>query len=325
MNKKLTKEEFIEKAKKIHGDKYDYSKVELTGNNKTKVCIICPEHGEFWQKQNAHLCGQGCQKCYGNKKLTKEEFIEKAKQIHGEKYDYSKVEYKNNHTKVCIICPEHGEFWQLPSSHLQGHACQKCSLKKLSKINSLGLENFIKKAKKVHGDKYDYSKVNYINNKTKVCIICPEHGEFWQKPNDHLNGCGCQICSLYENIQENKLFELLVKKFSILVERQKKFKWLKHINLLKLDFYLPDYNIAIEYQGEQHFEKYRFENDCKQLTERKKRDLKKIELCEKNGVKLFHFSFSKKIKNDNKYYLITDFEELIKKINEYISKKQSNQ
>ena len=111
---------FIEKAKAVHGDKYDYSKVEYV-KAKEKVCIICQEHGEFWQTPNNHLRGEGCPFCYGSKKLTTEEFISKAKQIHGNKYDYSNVNYVNKYTKVCIICPEHGEFWQKPSNHLKGN------------------------------------------------------------------------------------------------------------------------------------------------------------------------------------------------------------
>ena len=172
MTKKMTNSEFIAKARKIHNEKYDYSKVEYI-NNRTKVCIICPIHGEFWQTPNAHLNGQDCPKCKGKIKLTLEKFIEKAKKVHGDKYDYSKVEYINNHTKVCIICPIHGEFWQTPQHHLKGVGCPKCygNFRKTT-------EQFIEEARKVHGDKYDYSKVEYVNATTKVRIICPKHGEF---------------------------------------------------------------------------------------------------------------------------------------------------
>ena len=189
-----TTEQFISEAKSVHGDKYDYSKVEYKNNN-TKICIICPEHGEFWQNPATHLKGCGCAKCSGLEKITTEEFIEKAKAIHGDKYDYSKVEYVNAKTKVCIICPEHGEFWKLPYVHLKGQGCTLCSNRKLGDKKRITLEEFITKAKEVHGDRYDYSKVNYINTHTKVCIICPEHGEFWQEPKVHINQrCGCPYC-----------------------------------------------------------------------------------------------------------------------------------
>ena len=193
MSKKLTNEEVIERFKEIHGDKYDYSKVEYI-NSQTKVCIICPEHGEFWQTPEKHMNGQGCKLCSRPIRDTNS-FIKRAKEIHGDRYDYSKVEYINTHKKVCIICPEHGEFWQTPANHMFKKGCPKCVGK--NRTN----DEWITLAKEVHGEKYDYSKVNYVNNKTKVCIICHEkdelgneHGEFWQQINSHLSGCGCPKC-----------------------------------------------------------------------------------------------------------------------------------
>ena len=207
--KKLTREKFIEKAKQVHGDKYDYSKVEYI-NSQTKVCIICKKHGEFWQKPNSHLLGYGCNKCAIEKRSklatkTTDSFIERAKKVHGDKYDYSKVEYKGKDMNVCIICPKHGEFWQTPHNHLIGAGCPKCKNEYISKKYSDTTETFIEKARKVHGDKYDYSKVNYINSQTKVCIICPEHGEFWQRPNNHLNGWGCSKCSNEKTHEKQRL------------------------------------------------------------------------------------------------------------------------
>lgn len=187
---KLTKDEFIEKARKVHGDKYDYSKVEYK-NSREKVCIICPEHGEFYQNSAGHLTGYGCPKC-GNTRLTVEEFIKRSKKVHGDKYDYSKVEYKNSSTKVCIICKEegHGEFFQIPNDHLRGIGCPRCGGK--AKLTTV---EFIKRAKEIHGNRYDYSKVEYKNSTTKICIICPKHGEFFQAPRDHLQSKGCFSCA----------------------------------------------------------------------------------------------------------------------------------
>ena len=203
--RKLSKEEFIEKARKVHGDKYDYSKVEYV-NSATKVCIICPIHGEFWQVPSSHLQGFGCSKCgyrivwEKRGRITTDEFIEKAKQIHGDKYDYTKTEYKGAHTKLCIICPIHGEFWQMPYVHLKGNGCDKCGDITIGDKLRMGKEKFIEKARKVHGDKYDYSKVEYKNNETKVCIICKNCGtEFWMTPKSHLFGCNCRNCNKYRN------------------------------------------------------------------------------------------------------------------------------
>ena len=135
----MKSEDFIKKARAVHGDKYDYSKVEYV-NNRTKVCIICPIHGEFWQTPICHLKGNICPKCSKNKKPTTEEFIQKAKEVYGEKYDYSKVEYINNSTKVCIICPEHGEFLQSSTKHFMGQGCPKCNESKLERKIALLLE-----------------------------------------------------------------------------------------------------------------------------------------------------------------------------------------
>ena len=302
--RKLTTEEWIKKAKMVHGNKYDYSKVEYI-NNLTKVCIICPEHGEFWMSPSAHVDGkQGCKFCSG-KQLTKEMFIEKAKKIHGDRYSYSKVNYVNNRTKICIICPEHGEFWQKPSNHLLGQNCPKCTNE-----YSPTTEEWIEKAKEIHGDKYDYSKAKYINAATKLCIICPKHGEFWIFPNNHLKGNGCPHCK--KSKLENILAFYLIKN-DITFTFNKKFDWLKNKKLLSLDFYLPDYNIGIECQGEQHLIEGRNFTNTLQF----KNDLLKNKLCKENGVKLLYFgdtqiediNCNKEIYNSSNYFI--NREELI--------------
>ena len=250
---KLTKEQFILRARQVHGWKYDYSKVDYK-NSSTKVCIICSKHGEFWQCPNLHLQGGGCKYCsHQSFPSTKEIFTERAMKVHDNKYDYSKVEYKNNKTPVCIICPKHGEFYMRPDNHLNNHGCKECKNENTHIRCNKGVEEFIEEAKKIHGDKYDYSKVEYVNNKTKVCIICPEHGEFWQTPIAHINKkCNCQQCS-ETNLEED--VRILLKNSKIRFEyRKKDFNWLKNERNLELDFYLPDYNIGIECQGGQHFE-----------------------------------------------------------------------
>ena len=277
--KKQTQEDFIAKAKKVHGDKYDYSKV-VYKNSTTKVCIVCPEHGEFWQVPSSHLRGVGCPFC-GHKSLTDEEFIVEARKIHGDKYDYSKIGLKDKSGRRCIICPEHGEFWQKRTDHIERcRGCLECSGCKKSTT-----EEFIEKARKIHGNKYDYSKVVYESAHKKVCIICPEHGEFWQEPDNHLRwGCKkCRVSSLEKTIRE------FLNGLGVFFEEQKTFDWLKYKKEMKLDFYLPDRNIAIECQGEQHFENYRFEKDDSRLRLRQSRDKKKAELCEANGVQIIYF------------------------------------
>lgn len=127
-----------------------------------------------------------------SKKLTTEEFIRRAKEAHGDKYDYSKSKYIVSEKPLTIICPIHGEFSQRADCHLQGHNCPKCSYEN----SKLGNELFVERAKNVHGDKYDYSDVVYKRGDEKVCIICPKHGKFFQRPEFHLRGQGCPKCGI---------------------------------------------------------------------------------------------------------------------------------
>jgi hypothetical protein len=186
-NRKISIEDFKIKCKEKHGDKYDYSKINYI-NCDTKIKIGCKKHGEFEQIARYHLKGAGCSKCAGTAKSNTKEFIEKATIIHGDKYDYSKVNYINNKTKVIIICKLHGEFQQRPNNILLGQECIKCGYVNSANKNRKTLEEFIEKSTKIHGDLYDYSKIDYINSKTKVIIICKLHGEFQQIPSDHYNG-----------------------------------------------------------------------------------------------------------------------------------------
>ena len=198
VGRNLTQDEIIIKLNKIHNNKYDYSKI-IYKNQFEKVIIICPEHGEFKQNINTHLQEIGCPKCVGKNK-NDDEIIEQFKKIHGNKYDYSKVHYTGPKNKLIIICPEHGEFKQLYNNHLK-YDCPKCCGK--YKTN----ESIIKEFRKIHGDKYDYSKVNYISASKKIIIICPDHGEFLQVPNSHLSGSGCRKCWGNYNMTTNEFIE----------------------------------------------------------------------------------------------------------------------
>jgi hypothetical protein len=189
MSKRLTTEEFIERSNKIHENTYNYTNVNYVGA-RTKVEIICPIHGSFFQMPVSHLSGTGCQKCAGNILSNKEEFIKKSNKKHYFKYDYTRVSYITNKIKVEILCKEHGSFYQTPNKHLQGKGCPVCGGTAKSSTG-----NFIERANMVHNFKYDYSRVNYINTETKVEIICPIHGSFYQTPHSHLVGKGCDKCS----------------------------------------------------------------------------------------------------------------------------------
>ena len=282
--KQLTKEEFITRARNVHGNKYDYSKVEYV-NATTKACVICPIHGEFWMTPINHIYQQkqGCPKCSG-RGLNTEEIIERFHEVHGNEYDYSKVVYNKMHEKVPIICSKHGEFLQTPSKHIKGQGCPKCGIEERARKKTKTTEQFIEEARKIHGDKYDYSKAVYTHAFKKVCIICPTHGEFFQRAFDHLHEHGCPKCS--QSALEREINVFLTENNIDFVE-QKRFKWL---NKQSLDFYLPKYNIAIECQGGQHFKPLEYFGGEKEFNIIKERDNRKRKLCQDHGIKILYYS-----------------------------------
>lgn len=194
MSKKVTTEDFIRRGREVHGDKYDYSKAVYESAT-SNITIICPIHGEFQQRPANHYIGRGCRECGGNKPLTVEKFIERAKEKHGNKYDYSKVNFSGVENKITIICPEHGEFIQRVMVHLKGFNCPRCGRESVAEKLSHSLDRFLEEAELAHGKKYDYSQVKYVNAHKKVKIICPAHGVFEQRPVNHVRGIGCSKCS----------------------------------------------------------------------------------------------------------------------------------
>lgn len=277
-----TTEEFVAKVSEMFGNKYDYSKVNYIDAN-TKVCIICPKHGEFWKLPNHHLRGQGCPKCSQEhlwdkrEKVTTKGFVQKAKEIHHDKYDYSQIKYVNSDTKIKIICKEHGAFYQLPYAHLNGQGCPICGKLKLRKEFQLTKEQFIEKARQMHWGKYDYSKVNYINYKTKVEIICPKHGSFWQTPSCHFKCNGYPTCKGEKStsIQEKEVCNYIKSITKNVINENDR----QVIKPFELDIYLPFENIAFEYDGLYWHQSNKTGKDY---------HLNKTKLCEENRIKLFH-------------------------------------
>lgn len=309
MSRKKTKNEILNDFKKRHGEKYDYSlieSIEYTGVNQ-KLPIICHEkndsgneHGVFYQSYGKHFTmGHGCPKCAKNGILyTKEDIEKKIKKIFGEEciIDENSI-YKNAHTPMTFICKKHGPFVTKPYYLLQLHGCPICGNEKVSRALAFTQEEFLKKAKECHKNKYDYSKVNYINVETKVIIICKKHGEFLQTPHNHLNGAGCPKC------KRSRLEKELVSFFSdncIKFEEQKQWNWL---GKRKVDFYLPDYNIVVECQGLQHYVKSNFGSTKKSAESMfsyiKNSDNFKKEKCEENGIKVVYFTHCKEAEKNN--------------------------
>ena len=299
-------ESLIEKYQSIHNSKYTYEKTQYIDAN-TKICVTCPEHGDFYILPFNHLNGQGCPKCKG-RNLTQEEIIENFKKIHGDKYDYSKVEYKKSKEKVCITCPIHGDFYQTPQKHLSGQGCPKCSVSEREQNKPMSSSFFIKRSNEQHGNFYTYENISFKNLHEKVEIICPIHGSFKQIAQDHINGHGCPKCNMSRLEEE---VSLLLKENNITFEEQKTFDWLKYKSKLRLDFYLPDYDIAIECQGRQHFEAIDIFGGNRFFQVTIERDKKKRELCQKNNIILLYYS-NEKI--DFPYYVYTDKMELLQEI-----------
>jgi hypothetical protein len=209
MPAKKTTKEFISEAQKIFGAKYDYSKV-VYKNSSDKVIIICPKHGEFLKAPQKHLTGQGCRVCSGYIKLDQKSFESRAKETHGDKYNYTKSVVKEKNDKVVIICKLHGEFRQLPGNHISGQGCPECGKLSRGASQRYSLKQFLFSVKRVHGNKYDYSKVKYFNSQTKIEVICPTHGSFMMKANSHANGQGCSVCG---RIEANKNIALTYSEF----------------------------------------------------------------------------------------------------------------
>jgi len=212
MPAKKTLEQFIDEAIIIHGGKYDYSKVNYKGSI-DKVTIVCKIHGDFLISPQKHLIGQGCKICNGYTSFDQQSFLESANNVHGSLYDYSKTIIISKKSKVKIICKTHGEFEQLPSSHIKGHGCSKCAQIARTQSQRYTTKEFIESVTKIHNSKYDYGKVVYINSQTKVEIICPIHGSFQMKPNSHYNGQGCPKCG---RISANKNIAL---DYSVFLDR----------------------------------------------------------------------------------------------------------
>ena len=293
MARKLTTEIFTEKSIVIHGNTYDYSLVDYI-NSKSNVVIICRIHGEFAQRPQEHWNGSGCPKCgllkISNKNSSNTtEFVEKSIVIHENTYDYSLVNYINARNKVVIICPIHGEFAQQPTHHLNGHGCEKCGNIKKGESKIANLPGFKVRGVEVHGNRYDYSLVIYTKNHNKIKIKCNRCGcIFLQTPGNHLQGIGCPKCNFSKG--EKKIAEFLADN-KIKFASQYRFKK-SVVSVYPYDFYLPELNIIIEYQGEQHysFNKH-FHRTQFNFIKRIHTDLTKKIYCRENGIEFIEIKY----------------------------------
>jgi len=293
--KRSNKSKLIDKFDKLYGDKYKYD-ISNYKNNESKLRVTCNIHGDFYKSSISLLKGVGCVKCDGD------EYISKCSLIYGDKYDYSKSIYIDSLTKILVVCKDHGDFYVAPTHHLhQNRGCKKCKFEYFSKKYTHNTEKFINDAIKINGDFYDYSKVNYINNKTKVEIICPKHGSFFQRPHEHKMYYGCAECTITRG---EKKISIILKKLGIEYEYQKTFVECIYTNKLQFDFYLPDHNTCIEFDGIQHFEAVEYFGGEDNFKIRKERDIIKDKYCDNNNIYLLRIPYYvNNIENEIKSFL----------------------
>lgn len=284
---------FIDKARAIHGNRYCYDKTNCEISSK-KVTIICKIHGEYLQSAQKHLSGQNCPVCSPAwTKYDTETFISKAVEKHGDIYDYRKSVYVDAKTKIEIICKDHGSFWQIPKSHfLNGYGCKKCASIRVASGQTLSNDQFLEKTKelRIDFDNFDFSKTDYKSAKKKVIITCKKHGDFNVSPDHFLRkGVYCPSCSASKGEKKVKDF---LETLGVEFETEKAFNKCKKEKALRFDFYISDYNLLIEYQGEQHYQPVFIFGGEDSFKKTQLRDQIKRDFCQKNGIDLLEIKYN---------------------------------
>jgi hypothetical protein len=243
----LTTEDWKAAAIKAHGDKYDYSQAQYRGYG-CQIAIVCPNHGVFHQRENNHRNGNGCPKCgvQSRREIRShgfDSFVAAANALHNYRYDYPDQTILNSRTKARILCPVHGAFEQMVYKHLAGNGCAKCGYEANGAKSQIGVSEFLRRAKEVHGDTYEYVS-NYYGMHKNVRIRCPLHGEFSQTPSNHIGGAGCPSCVGRISKGETELGDF-VESLGFTVSRNDTSVMGKY----EIDIYVPDKRIGIEYNG----------------------------------------------------------------------------
>lgn len=302
--KKQTQEEFLNKMELVNPN------IQILSNytsDKGKVKCLCKICNHEWEDSATHLKqGRGCGNCkrIQKRKENAKEFFLNSEKIHNNKYDYSKFQYVDSYTKGIIICPIHGEFEQIPNSHVKGRGCPLCAGNNYKRDT----EEFIYRARKIHKNKYNYNKVEYKTCKDKVLITCNKCNQnFLQTPDHHLQGEGCPYCNLKS---QSELYNKLKQSFpseQILFEVGSNIvPWLQK---QRFDIYLPKYNIAIEYNGEQHYIAKEYFGGVIGFNATQDRDQTKREKCKENNCILFEMRYD---------YSEDDYNNLVKNIHNII-------
>lgn len=269
MAHRIDQQKFEENANNKHNHKYIYKQYTNLSHN-TKISITCPIHGEFIQLVNSHLNGRGCPKCSKNILKTTSQFIIDSQSIHGMKYNYSKTKYINAATKIQIICPEHGEFWQKANNHLTGRGCPFCYKQVID------TESFIKASRICHNLTYDYSNTKYTKCDEKLIITCRKHGEFHQRPLDHVRGHGCPLCHSNTSKFHKEISDFITE---LGFEHTNNNRLV--IKPYELDIYIPGAALGVECHG-----LYYHSFNVKETYNEKMKHMHKLELCHNNKIRL---------------------------------------
>ena len=283
---------FEARAKLVHHGKYIYH--QDYKNMHAKISITCPEHGDFYQQAQSHLRGCGCSDCGILARIQKrtsdwQTFETKANLLYGGIYLYHQ-DYVNSWTNVRITCLIHGDFWKTPNHHLCGEGCQKCTELVRVRKRSSTWQIFEMQANEVHGGIYEYHQ-DYVNNHTDVCITCHEHGNFWQQPNNHLNGQGCPKCKASKG---EKAIEKFLTACHIIFETEWRFPDCRDCYTLPFDFWISSLNLLIEFDGQQHFNILRnnYWGGRKELKKRQLHDQIKTTYCKAKGYRLIRIHYN---------------------------------
>ena len=304
MGKKLTISEINNKSHKLYGDKYtiDIEQIYIDMNHNIKIiCNKC--NNSFERMPSHHFRNSKCPYCesFGNRNIKF--VIDKSKEIHGDKYIILEQKFINMHTKINIHCTDCGlNFKQEPHNHInKKQGCPECNrLRMVYKMDEI-----IEISNKIHGDRY-YIDINQdiINRYSNIEIYCKKcEKKFEQQIVVHLMGCGCTNCN--NSHGENKT-SLLLDEMDIKYIRQKKFINCKKKRCLPFDFYLPDYNICIEYDGIQHFESRSVFGGIDEYIKRKENDEIKNKFCIDNNIKLIRIKYNENIEDKLKEIKKTD-------------------
>lgn len=282
--------DFVSRAREKHGEQFDLSLSRYVGFTKP-IEITCRDHGTLTTtpKSHLHTASGGCRKCREALvrkalRLTTEQFIQRVREVHGDRYDYSLVDYHDTRTKVTIICPEHGSFRMRPARHIEGRGCRRCAFERIGRERRMTFWEFVERVVEAHGaDTYDYELKDFINAHSLIPIHCPKHGEFRQSVAAHLKGHGCPRC--VQSKGEQRVRESLTA-LGVPFDEQVRFEECRDRRALPFDFFVPGRGLLIEYDGRQHVVNSETWGGDEKLEETRRHDAIKDAYARERGLAL---------------------------------------